>query len=120
VSRTVTVAPPASNGPPAVVITAPHQGAVLDYNVGTYLYGNALDPDGGPIVSYRWTVVNYSGTEIEIRPPAPNPAFTWTPAWPTLPFKCGGYSILLRLYATDGQGQTGVGTITLYVLMPVC
>jgi hypothetical protein len=97
---------------------SPDDGDVPGPYTSTFLNGGAVDPDGGAIVSYRWTVI-YNGTEVEIHAPSASTGFNWTPQ-ESLPFHCGGYSVKLRLYATDSQAQTGFGEITIYVAWPTC
>ncbi|WP_437573451.1 S8 family serine peptidase [Sorangium sp. So ce887] len=118
VSRTVNVVAPTPNAPPNVFISNIVDGQGVDHSVAKFLSGGAIDPDGGAIVSFRWTVIR-DGVETEIRGPAALPGFSWTPS-ATLPSHCGGYSLKLRLYATDAQGQVGFTTINIYDFQPVC
>lgn len=118
VTRTVNVVAPPLDAPPNVYLSNIVNGNGIDYDVPKFISGGAVDPDGGSIVSYRWTVI-HDGVETEIRGPAATPGFSWTPS-AHLPTDCGGYSVQLRLYATDSQGQVGFTTITIYVFQPVC
>ena len=117
-SRVVSVVAPAKNAPPNVYFLSISKDQVLDEGQPAFLNGGAVDPDGGAIVSYRWTVVD-GAVETQIHAPSASPGFTWTPS-ANLPSHCGGHSVKLRLYATDAQGQTGVGEIIIYVAWPVC
>jgi hypothetical protein len=87
--------------PPTITCPTPRTTAPL---VGVTLSGVASDPDGGPIVSWVWTLVSApaGATGTFGTPNAQNTLFT--------PNLVGVYTI--RLTVTDDEGQTATCTTT--------
>jgi hypothetical protein len=102
--------------PPVVAITSPRDGAFIeDPKQPLQLNASVQDPDGGAYVAYRWSVQPLHGTEIDI---GDTLDLSWVPDT-TLGFKCGGWDVTLRLYATDADGTT-MDSVRIYVFYPTC
>jgi hypothetical protein len=111
-TRQVTVQEVPPGSPPVVTIVDPHNGDALD--PGTVVALNSLINAGAGAVTYRWTV-NPFGPEVDIGSSA---TLSWLPK-NNVPFRCGGRSVVLKVYATNAHG-TGTGSINIHVLYPVC
>jgi hypothetical protein len=111
-TRQVTVQAIPAGSKPVVTIVDPHDGDLLDPSPAIAL--NSSVNAGAGAVTYRWTVDPF-GTEVDIGSDA---TLSWVPQ-SNVPFRCGGHSVVLKLYATNANG-TGTASINIRVLYPVC
>jgi C1A family cysteine protease len=115
-TRTVNVQNPPLNQPPQVTILFPATNDMfLDAYTTVQLKASAVDPDGLPGMTYKWTIqapgvpVKQIGTTLNLN---------WKPS-NDVPFNCGGTSATLKFSATDANGTT-TQTRTVYIYYPPC
>jgi hypothetical protein len=111
----------AAGSPPIVSILSPTTNEVIGPAGPISLKGIAAAVDGKP-VSYRWMFQGNPPVAIGQGSASNNQAFTttWNPTPQQLPFGCGGYSITIRLEATDTGNAVGSDSVPAYVPYPVC
>ncbi|MGA9525416.1 MAG: S8 family serine peptidase [Myxococcaceae bacterium] len=118
-SVAVNVGEPPATLLPLVTIILPTAGSSPDARFAQDLQATAIDPDGGGIVSYVWTVRSPTGDFPETTVGS-GATLNWRPA-DVVPLRCGaGRPTIVRCTATDDTGLSGSAEVAVTYYFGPC